>query len=121
TAKIIHKTDALWLVDQDDRIMDAVLLSETSGDAWKTKDSAVLTAAEFLAGKKAWLSSSGETPERWIPSPSDAVITGGTTNTRTICRDEAIRPVRRAANWYITASSSATPGKPNNIKRYVPN
>jgi hypothetical protein len=125
--KTLHKTDALWLVDQDDKIIDAILLSETSGAAWKSGK--VAEAANLLGGKKAWLpkpgGASGETsgsplPAEWPPYPSDAVIAAGTTATRTICRDESIPPKPCAGNWYITATSSATPGRPNNIKRYAP-
>ena len=105
--KMIHKTDALWLLDQDDRIIDAVLLSETCDTEWNKKDAATASAAEFFGREKAW-----------SPNPADAIMTGGTTTTRTICRDETIPPARRAANWYITATSSATPGKQNNPKRY---
>jgi len=105
--KMLRKTDALWIMDQDDRIIDAVLLGETPesvlGNA-KTSE-----AAEFLCGKKAWL-----------PDPAGAVITAGTTNTRTICRDEGIPASPQAKNWYIAATSSATPGKPNSTKRYNP-
>jgi len=122
--KLLHKTDALWLLDQDDRIIDAVLLSETSGDEWNKKDAAIASAAEFLGRGKGWLPPAkdmpgeGVQPGQWIPDPSGAVITGNTTNTRTICRDETIPPEPRAANWYITATSSATPGKPNSSKRF---
>ena len=115
-AKLLRKTDALWISDQDDRIIDAVLLSESSGSRWSSEQ--VAQAAEFLAREKAWLPRSTDSDENWIPSPADAVITTGTTNTRTICRDETIPPEPRAVNWYITATSSATPGEPNNPKRY---
>ena len=118
--KLIHMTDALWLLDQDDRIIDAVLLSENSGTEWGTTKfaKAAAEAAAFLGRENAWLPRSGYPPERWIPDPSSAVITGGTTNTRTICRDETLPAERRAGNWYITATSSATPGKKNSEKRY---
>jgi hypothetical protein len=117
-SKLFRKTDALWLMDQDDRILDAVLLSETSTNNWANDNTG--EAAKFLGKEKAWLPVNGEAGEDWIPDPSDAVISAGTTNTRTICRDENIPPENRAGNWYITATSSATPGKPNNTKRYAP-
>ena len=118
SSKLFHKTDALWLLDQDDRIIDAVLLSENPGAAWGSKETAIASAAEYLAREKAWLPPSGESAGQWLPTPSDAVITSGSTLTRTICRDESLAPERRAAAWYITATSSTTPGKPNNPKRY---
>ena len=119
--KYMHNINGLWLLDQDDRIIDAVLLCESADLAGS---SAALTktfkdAAEFLGKKKAWLPLSGEIPgEEWIPSPSDAALTKGNTNTRTLCRNEGIPHERRAGNWYICATSSATPGKANSTKKY---
>jgi len=120
--KILHNTNGLWLMDQDDSIIDALLLSETPdlGGVSAALAKTFNAAAEFLGKKKAWLPSSGEAEgEGWsIPCPSDAAITKGTTNTRTFCRDETIPPEHRAGNWYVTVTSGATPGKPNNVKRY---
>ena len=120
STKLLHRTDALWLVDQDDRIIDAVLLSENSGAEWNAKDKDIATAAEFLGRKGAWLPLSGDRPdENWFPSPDFAIVSTGTSPTRSICRDENLPFASRAGNWYITANSSNTPGKPNNPKRYV--
>jgi len=106
--KILHKTDALWLMDQDDRIIDAVVLCEKTSEWGKNNSTA---AAEFLSQKGAWLPSA---------DPAGAVITLGTTNTRTVCRDETIPPSPRADNWYITVNSGATLGNLNNPRRYTP-
>jgi len=116
SSKLLHKTDALWLMDQDNKIIDAVLLSESQDAKWSDK---ITEAANLLGKGKAWLPSSGNSAE-WSPGPSDAVITAGTTLTRTICRDDTLSPKPCAGSWYITANSSATPGKENNPKRYVP-
>jgi hypothetical protein len=111
-SKLLHKTDVIYLLDQDNRVVDSVLLSE-SGDPWWGKDY-FADAAEFLFKAGAWESSDGK-----ICSPADAVSSSGTTLTRTICRDETLKQSSgTAADWYITANSSATPGKPNNPKRY---
>jgi len=116
-SKLLHKTDALWLMDQDNKIIDAILLSENSDANWKSDK--IAEAAELLGRQKAWLPLRGDAAE-WSPSPSDAVITAGTTNTRTICRDNETLTARSSAGtWYITATSSATPGKKNNPKRYT--
>jgi hypothetical protein len=96
-------------MDQDDRIIDVVILSEKQGSTWSDKKAAA--AAEFLGLNRAWLPSVGF---------ANAVNTTGTTNTRTICRDETIPHSPRADNWYIAATSNATPGKPNSSKRYTP-
>jgi hypothetical protein len=116
SSKLIHKSDALWLMDQDNRILDAVMLYDNPKD-WDKYASA---AAEFLGLKKAWLPLNGDAGVNWIPNSASAVISTGTTATRTICRDQDLPPGPRAGNWYITANSSATPGKRNNPKRYAP-
>ena len=118
--KLLHNTNGLWLMDQDDGIIDALLLAETAdlGGVTAALTKTFSAAAEFLGSKKAWLPRSGDIAhEGWIPSASDAVITKGTSNTKTLCRDETMLPERRVVNWYITATSSATPGKENNPKR----
>jgi len=111
--KLLHKTDVIYLLDQDDHVVDSALFSE-SADPWWSKDY-FAAAAEMLFNAGAWKS-----PEGKICGPADAVSSSGITLTRTICRDEALTEYSRtAADWYITANSSATPGKPNNPKRYV--
>jgi hypothetical protein len=118
--KLVHKTDALWLADQDEKILDAVLLSDKPDDGWG-KNLAVAAAAEMLARENAWLPPSGEggnSSNPWKPTPADAVFSATTTNTRTICRDETIPPSPKAGNWYVTVSSGATPGRVNNPKRF---
>jgi len=112
SAKLLHKTDAVYLLDQDDRVVDAVMLSEND-DPWWSKDY-FAEAAEFLYNAAAWKSSDNK-----ICDPSKAVQSARTTLTRTICRDESlVKKTGTAADWYITANSGATPGKPNNPKRY---
>ncbi|MDR2922875.1 MAG: lamin tail domain-containing protein [Treponema sp.] len=112
SAKLLHKTDAVYLLDQADRVVDAVMLSENA-DPWWNKDY-FAESAEFLYNADAWKS-----PDNKICDPSKAVQSSGTALTRTICRDESTeKDSNTAADWYITATSSATPGKPNNPKRY---
>ena len=119
TTKRLRRNDALWLLDQDDRIVDAVLLSERPDAMWSNDN--IAEAAAFLARNNAWLPADGtEAVQGWVPGPADAVITSGTTATRSINRDESITPERRSANWYITATSGATPGRPNNPRRHSP-
>ena len=111
SAKLLHKTDAVYLLDQDDSVVDAVMFSENA-DPWWGKDY-FAEAAEFLYNAAAWKS-----PENKICDPSKAVQSTGTTLTRTICRDESlVNNSGTAADWYITANSGATPGKPNSTKR----
>ena len=116
SSKRLHKTSALWLMDQDDRILDAVLLCENPAD-WGRNNSAA--AAEFLARNGAWLPAAGESDD-WVPGPADAVASRGATPTRTVCRDQSIPPAPRASNWYVTAGSNDTPGRENSIRRHTP-
>jgi hypothetical protein len=111
--KLLHKTMMIYVLDQDDKVIDAVILSEKP-DVWWTKDY-FAEAAEFLYSSGAW-----KTEDGGICSPRDAFNTTGSTATRTICRDETVENSRSAKDWYITNTSCATPGKPNNPKRYVP-
>ncbi|MDR1948691.1 MAG: hypothetical protein LBQ38_04800 [Spirochaetaceae bacterium] len=116
TAKRIKKTDIILCMDQDDRIIDALLLSENPDPWWKTED---LARAAELAGKQgAWLSPGGEAGQ--IPGPDSAVASRNTTATRSISRDEAAPDGNNSADWYITAASNATPGKLNSVKKYIP-
>jgi len=111
SAKLLHKTDAVYLLDQDDRVVDAVMLSENA-DPWWGKGY-FAEAAEFLFNAAAWKS-----PDNEICDPSKAVQSAHTTATQTICRDESlVKNSGTAADWYITATSNATPGKPNSTKR----
>jgi hypothetical protein len=109
--KLLHKTDAVYLLDQDDSIIDAVMMSENA-DPWWTKDHFV-QAADLLYRQGAWISPDGE-----IPGPGAAVITGLSTATRSICRNEAVPDSNTAADWYITVTSGASPGALNNPKRF---
>ena len=109
--KLLHKTAVIYVLDQDDRVIDAVILSENP-DTWWTKDY-FAEAAGFLFNSGSWKSPAGE-----VCSPQDAVASSKATNTRTICRDENVENTGTAKDWYITDTSYATPGKPNNAKRY---
>ena len=112
-AKILHKTAMIYVLDQDDRVIDAAILSENP-DNWWTKDYFAETA-EFLFNSGAWKSPDGK-----VCRPQDAVISAKATATRTICRDETVDDSNTAKDWYITDTSKASPGKPNDSKRYVP-
>jgi hypothetical protein len=110
----LRKTDAVYLMDQDDRIIDAVLFTETPG-SWGKNSGALEKAAELFGEQGVWLAQNGA-----VPAPEDAVSSTATTATRSISRDESRKDDNTAADWYITATSGATPGKANSTKRYVP-
>jgi hypothetical protein len=104
SAKLLHDTNAIYLMDQDNRIIDGVLLASST---YKWRDS-VAAAAKEMALQGVWPGS----------EPEDAVNADGNTATRTINRNETRKNSRSAADWYITVTSGATPGKPNNPGRY---
>jgi hypothetical protein len=114
TDKLLHKTDVVYLLDQDDRVIDAVMLSENP-DSWWAKDYFV-EAADMLYQQDAWVSADGE-----IPSPVDAALTTNikTSVTRSVSRDETNPDSDTQADWYITVTSGATPGVANNPNRFV--
>jgi hypothetical protein len=111
--KRINKTGFIYVLDQDDNVLSAIMFSERP-DAWWGKDY-LAEAAEFLYRKGAWTS-----PEGNICTPKDAIPTIGTTATRTINRDETVDNTNTAADWYITDTSKLSPGARNNPERYVP-
>ena len=117
SSKMLRKTDAVFLMDQDDNILSAVIMSENP-DIWWDKQY-MANAAELLGRKGAWLSPQDEVDDNFIPSPSDAVSTTSvkTAATRSVSRDESSSVSLRASDWYVAATSNATPGKPNSTKR----
>lgn len=114
--KRLRKTDAVLLLDQDDKVLDGVLLSENPDAAWAKDD--LSRAAEILGSQGAWTGPAGEKLKK--PAPRDAFLSKGTTATRTICREEASADSNSPQDWYICDSSQASPGKPNSDKRYQP-
>jgi hypothetical protein len=115
-AKLLHRTDAVYFLDQDDRVIDGVMLNENPDPQWQ-KDH-FTRAAEFLYGQGAWITGRKDA-EKTIPGPAEAVGTAGikTVKTRSINRDETAADTNTAADWYITVSNGATPGRPNNSAR----
>ena len=96
----LHGTNVIYTMDQDGNILNGVQL--ISGD-YKWKDSLAQAALEM------------ENQGKWS---GDAVKTDGNTATRTICRDEKKKNSDSAADWYVTVTSGATPGRANNPNRY---
>jgi len=110
--KLIHKEAAvIYVLDQDDKVLASVIVSNST-DAWWSKEY-FAQAANFLFNQGIWKSAEGK-----APGPKDAVRSTGTTNTRTICRDETAQNSNNAAAWYVTVTSGATAGKPNNKNKY---
>ncbi|MDR2445417.1 MAG: hypothetical protein LBD44_05735 [Spirochaetaceae bacterium] len=112
--KYLHSTDVIYLTDQDDLIIDALVLAETP-DAW-AKNNTFSRAAELLARQGAWLANDGEAVKS--PGYADTVDSAKTTATRTLCRDETKADTNTLSDWYICATSNATPGGKNSTNRY---
>ena len=111
TKKIHKAASAVYVMDQDDKVIDGVMISETP-DAWWKKDYFAETA-DLLYQQGVWKSPSGK-----IATPADSISSSGHTATRTICRDETIEATNTANNWYVTVTSGLTPGRTNNEKRF---
>ncbi|MDR2510176.1 MAG: hypothetical protein LBC77_05990 [Spirochaetaceae bacterium] len=109
TKKLLHATDVVYIMNQDDKILDALVLS-LDADAWK-KNSAFKSAAELLARQGMWLSKD-KLPVR-TPQDEDAVNSTGSTGTKTVCRYEGRPDTNSNADWYICNTSKHSPGKPN--------
>ncbi|MDR2049580.1 MAG: hypothetical protein LBP69_09020 [Treponema sp.] len=100
SAARLHNTDAVFITDQDGRILDGVLLCEKE-TAWKND---ILLAAKQFAKEEAWDSSEA----------AAAVSTLKATPTRTVNRDTAKPDSNTAADWYVNESgSNESPGAPN--------
>jgi len=113
TVKLLRKTDAVYLVDQDDNVLDAIMMAD-SQDTWWNKDYLAGTA-ELLFEKGAWKSADGK-----IAGPKDSAYSFDikTAMTRSLSRDESVPDSNSAADWYVTATSGISPGKPNNPARF---
>ncbi|MDR2602026.1 MAG: hypothetical protein LBC53_06200 [Spirochaetaceae bacterium] len=112
-SEVLRATDAVYLLNQDDEVIDAVMFYKTPEEWAKNK---VLTqTAEMLAKQSAWLGKNGELIK--TPSENDAAANVKPTATRTLCRDETVKDSNTANDWYLTDTSNATPGAPNSEKR----
>jgi hypothetical protein len=105
--KLLRKTDAVYVLDQDDNVLDAVMIAEHPDSQWNKY---LAEAAEFLFNKGAW-----ESGEGTVCTPADAVDTSGVKSsaTKSVSRDETAVNTRTSADWYVTEGSGATPGSQN--------
>ncbi|MDR0538899.1 MAG: hypothetical protein LBG74_00120 [Spirochaetaceae bacterium] len=114
-SEVIHKTDALYLVDQNDIILDAVIFYDTKKPAEWDNYKVIGQTAELFAQQGAWLSKNGEAAKN-LPA-NDAARNGFATAVRTLCRDESRPDTNTANDWYI--AKDGTPGGPNSPIRYT--
>jgi hypothetical protein len=110
STKLLRKTDAVYVLDQDDKVLDAVMIAEKPGSQW---NKSIGEAAEFLFNKDAWASGTGT-----VCTPAEAVNSSGigTALTRSVSRDETAENTRTAADWFVTATSGETTGQPNSTR-----
>ncbi|MDR2767458.1 MAG: hypothetical protein LBB82_03925 [Treponema sp.] len=106
TTKLLYDTDAIYLCDQDDRVIDAVVFAANG----KKQNEDVTAAITFLAGQEAWNSA----------EISDAADSTGHTATRTVNRVRAGTDTNSAGDWFVGATSTASPGAVNTANRYYP-
>jgi hypothetical protein len=105
-----RKTDAVYFLDQDDRVIDAVIFSETADTWWSKNKEHIAQAADFLFGQGAFVS-----PEGTVCGPAGAVLdTIKASMTSSIARDEDMADSNTAADWFIASTGKHTPGKKNN-------
>jgi hypothetical protein len=106
----LRKTDAVYVLDQNDWVLDAVMISKESLPQWGNAN--FREAAELLFRQGAWKSPVGD-----VCTPADAVDTSVYKGAATlsISRYEASENTHTAADWYVTKSGGATPGQPNKL------
>ncbi|MDR1863120.1 MAG: hypothetical protein LBQ67_04275 [Treponema sp.] len=103
--KILHKNDLVYLLDQDDRIIDGVVITENPERSdWASED--LKKAAALFAAQGAWL------PQ---PAPAAALDCASikTATTKSVSRYQDREKTASAADWYLTGSGNASPGEPN--------
>jgi hypothetical protein len=103
--KILHKDDLVYLLDQDDRIIDGVVLTaDPEKTGWASED--LRQAAALFA-----------TQDAWLPHPSpDAALNCksiNTSTTKSISRYQDREDSNSPGDYYLTGSGNASPGEPN--------
>jgi hypothetical protein len=111
-AELLYQNDAVYIIDHDDRVLDAVMILDKPDKTWPKVSGrdCLAEAAEFLFSKGAWKSSAGTSP-----LPVDAVDISSIVSSviRAVSRDETAEDTNTAKDWHITG---ATPGKVNSLK-----
>jgi hypothetical protein len=114
SAELLGKSDAVWIMDQDDAVLDAVILTE-DGAKWVPKKYDMTAFAEFLAARNAWLPLEEGENAAGVPGPQDAVLTKsvGSSFTKSVSRNRGSGDTDRASDWFVTDKNGATPGTQN--------
>ena len=112
-SKLLRKTDAVYIMDQNDVILDAVIIAEDTIP--KNSVNIFNQACDFLFSKGAWKSAGGA-----FPGHADAVKSSniGGALTRSISRDESARDTNTAADFYVTVTGGVSAGNENDPRRF---
>jgi hypothetical protein len=106
--EVLRKSDAVYLMDQMDNVIDAVVFCDKTKEAEKWGGNPhFLNAMEMLTDSGAWVGTVGE------PNIDDVFDSNGTSPTNTISRRENAGDTNTATDWYKSGTSKASPGKPN--------
>ena len=110
--ELLRKTDAVYIMDMEDKILDAVMFAENTIPT--NSVSFFFEAAEFLFSNGAWKSINGS-----IPGHEDAVKSAplGSARTRSLSRDETTPDTNTAADWFVTENGGLTAGGKNEPRR----
>jgi hypothetical protein len=102
--KIVHKSDAVYFMDQTDNIIDAIVFCDKAKDVdkWGSNPN-FLSAMDTLTASEAWTGSDID----------GAFDSSGTTTTNTIVRNKDDSDTNTAQDWYKSGSGKASPGKEN--------
>jgi hypothetical protein len=121
STELLGKTDAVWIMDQDDTVLDGVILSEDPAK-WTPKKYDMAVFAEFLSARNGWLPLEEGEDGNGTPGPQDAVSTKsvGSSFTKSVSRDEASGDSNRSSDWFVTDKNGATPGTKNVERPPVP-
>jgi hypothetical protein len=97
SAAHLHNTDVIFIMDQDDRILDGILMCEKA-DAWKND---IVSAAEMLAKQGVWNGSGADSavPTATVTTPNRTIKRKNTPNSG------------GAADWEIVSSTGKKTAK----------
>jgi hypothetical protein len=103
--KILHKEDLVYLLDQDDRIIDGVAITANPEEPDWNSENLRKAAALFTAQGV------------WLPQPSPAAALDcksiNTSTTKSISRHQDREDSNSANDYYLTKTGNASPGAPN--------
>jgi hypothetical protein len=108
--KLLYKSGIVYIQDNKDRIMDAIIMDEKPGATWNSYPAFYADLTERLFKEGMWKS-----PEGNKPKPKDSVNTStiGSSVYKSVSRYESRENTHSANDWYITVAGFFTPGLPN--------